>query len=417
MGDGLGSASLVSRVRGLARRDRAGGRGGDLAGPPRPHAAAGRDPDRAARGDGLARRAVCGARRRPRQRHARHPAVATSSTGARPRRLPTTCRRPTSPRCPTATTCSACGRRTARSTSRPCRETWASPSTPRRRGPSCRRPRSATSCTTPSPCAAAWTTRASSTTRSRPGRRARRRGTRCFIATAVPAGTDTLYRWNTRSVLDGVWELRVGVLDSLGLVGYVQVTVTIDNLAPGASVTSPARVDHVKGGRVYHDVRRGRARRAAERVQRGPDRARSIRFRRRSCRRARTLPGRRGVGWIAASRARMTLAKPATLIVQTPGVPAGVPVALYRIVVDRNGHDATCRVGRRALVGRALAVDDDLAASARLPCSRAARPRGADFKGARGLDCQPRVRVAERRRVRHAARDLVRPRARGERAR
>jgi hypothetical protein len=83
---------------------------------------------------------------------------------------------------------------------------------------------------------------------------ARSCGTRHCLACAAGGG-DTLYRWDTRSVLDGVWELRVGSSDNLGLTGYVQVTVTIDNLAPSASVTSPAKVDHVQAPRSRHSAR------------------------------------------------------------------------------------------------------------------------------------------------------------------
>jgi ligand-binding sensor domain-containing protein len=210
-----------------------------------------------------------------------------------------------------------------------------------------------------------------------------------FIATSVPAGTDTLYRWNTRSVLDGVWELRVGVLDSLGLVGYVQVTITIDNLAPGASVTSPARVDHVKGGRVYTTF-------GEVELDIPPDAFSEDQI-------VRIDPISPPVvqaggiipigttwrsGWLLRAGVD-ALARPATLIVQTPGVPAGVPVALYRIVVT--GTDTTyARVGgARSSDGLSLSTTiTSLGGFAVLSGGTAAGP---DFKGARGLDCQPRV--------------------------
>ena len=48
-----------------------------------------------------------------------------------------------------------------------------------------------------------------------------------------------------------MWELRVGAIDSLGLIGYAQVSVIVDNFAPSASVTAPAKVDHVTGGHVF----------------------------------------------------------------------------------------------------------------------------------------------------------------------
>jgi hypothetical protein len=72
-----------------------------------------------------------------------------------------------------------------------------------------------------------------------------------LLVSPVPPASDTLYRWNTAAGNDGVWELRVGTRDSLGLIGYVQVTTIVDNLAPNASVTAPAKVDHVLGGKVF----------------------------------------------------------------------------------------------------------------------------------------------------------------------
>jgi ligand-binding sensor domain-containing protein len=70
-----------------------------------------------------------------------------------------------------------------------------------------------------------------------------------FVSGTVPS--DTLYRWDTTARPDGVWELRVGTTDSLGLNGYVSVKVVVDNLAPGAGITAPAKVDHVLGGKVF----------------------------------------------------------------------------------------------------------------------------------------------------------------------
>jgi hypothetical protein len=189
-------------------------------------------------------------------------------------------------------------------------------------------------------------------------------------------------------VLDGVWELRVGVLDSLGLVGYVQVAVTVDNLAPGASVTSPARVDHVAGGRVYTTF--------GEVELDVPPNA----FAEDQIVRIDPLPAPIAVplggpvggvwqsGWTVIA-GQLDLAKPATLIVQTPGVPAGVPVALYRRVVS--GTDTTLVIvgGARSSDGLSLSTTvSQLGAFVVLSGGAVATNA---FKGARGLDCQPRV--------------------------
>ncbi|HEV8479452.1 MAG TPA: FlgD immunoglobulin-like domain containing protein [Candidatus Eisenbacteria bacterium] len=69
--------------------------------------------------------------------------------------------------------------------------------------------------------------------------------------TTPPPVDATLLDWDTRPYLDGIYELRFSVTDTLGLIGYAIVNVTIDNLAPGNGVTSPARVDNTNGGRVF----------------------------------------------------------------------------------------------------------------------------------------------------------------------
>jgi ligand-binding sensor domain-containing protein len=72
-----------------------------------------------------------------------------------------------------------------------------------------------------------------------------------FTSLAPPPAGTPLFAWTSRDVNDGSWELRVGVEDSLGLIGYAQVSVIVDNFAPSASVTAPAQVDHVQGGSVF----------------------------------------------------------------------------------------------------------------------------------------------------------------------
>ena len=72
-----------------------------------------------------------------------------------------------------------------------------------------------------------------------------------LVSPTLPPAGQPLFTWPSRTVDDGVWELRVGVEDSLGLIGYVQVSVIVDNLEPRANVTTPATIDHVTGGRVF----------------------------------------------------------------------------------------------------------------------------------------------------------------------
>jgi ligand-binding sensor domain-containing protein len=70
-------------------------------------------------------------------------------------------------------------------------------------------------------------------------------------STTPPVSGATLLDWDTKPYPDGVYEMRFSVDDTLGLVGYAIVNVTVDNLAPGDAVTSPARVDNTNGGRVF----------------------------------------------------------------------------------------------------------------------------------------------------------------------
>jgi len=210
-----------------------------------------------------------------------------------------------------------------------------------------------------------------------------------LVSPILPASGDTLFRWNTRAALDGVWELRVGSSDNLGLTGYVQVTVTVDNLAPSASVTSPAKVDRVQGGRIFTtfgevelDVPPN-AWPSDQIVVIDPIPSPPV------------LPTFAPVNTLWASgwflhATDMTLDKPATLIVQLPGVPAGVPVGLYRL--QTSGPDTTLAPvgGARSADGLSLSSTiSSLGAFAVLYGSGVAM--GAGYSGARGLDCQPRV--------------------------
>src|SRR4029077_5380044 len=57
-----------------------------------------------------------------------------------------------------------------------------------------------------------------------------------LIGTAHALPPDTLF-WDTRPSLDGDYEVRFSITDTLGLTGYATVNVTVDNLSPGNQVT------------------------------------------------------------------------------------------------------------------------------------------------------------------------------------
>jgi ligand-binding sensor domain-containing protein len=70
-------------------------------------------------------------------------------------------------------------------------------------------------------------------------------------SSTVAAGDTLLASWDTRTAGEGDYDLRLAVLDTLGLLGLAQVTVIVDNAAPWADVTTPARVSALNGGDVY----------------------------------------------------------------------------------------------------------------------------------------------------------------------
>lgn len=71
-------------------------------------------------------------------------------------------------------------------------------------------------------------------------------------SSSVPVtGDSTLSQWNTVAVAEGIYELRLAVTDTLGLVGVAQVRVLVDNQPPFADVTAPVRVNALEGGDVY----------------------------------------------------------------------------------------------------------------------------------------------------------------------
>jgi len=67
----------------------------------------------------------------------------------------------------------------------------------------------------------------------------------------TPVGNGHLASWDTTRLPDGLYDLRVSVADSLGLVGFAQVTVLVDNLFPFADQTAPATVSAAAGGDLY----------------------------------------------------------------------------------------------------------------------------------------------------------------------
>jgi hypothetical protein len=74
---------------------------------------------------------------------------------------------------------------------------------------------------------------------------------RVLASSTTPVQSDTLALFDTAPLPDGNWEIRLAVHDTLGLEGPAQVRVIVDNVAPFASVTSPARIVAVEGGDVF----------------------------------------------------------------------------------------------------------------------------------------------------------------------
>jgi ligand-binding sensor domain-containing protein len=209
-----------------------------------------------------------------------------------------------------------------------------------------------------------------------------------LVSPTLPAAGDTLYRWNTKSVLDGVWELRVGSSDNLGLTGYVQVTVTVDNLAPSASVTSPAKVDHVQGGRVFTTF--GEVELDVPPNAWPADQIVVIdRLRQPTNPPAGLPPGAIwGDSWMITA-GDPTLDKPATLILSLAGIP-NVPAALYRVEIGATDTTLVPLGGARAADGASISTTISSLGSV-VVLYGASVAAGAGYSGARGLDCQPRV--------------------------
>ena len=67
----------------------------------------------------------------------------------------------------------------------------------------------------------------------------------------TPVTDGVIARLATRDFPDGDYELRLSVQDTLGLIGYDQVTFIIDNVEPFAAQTTPAQVSALSGGDVF----------------------------------------------------------------------------------------------------------------------------------------------------------------------
>ena len=76
-------------------------------------------------------------------------------------------------------------------------------------------------------------------------------GVLALAASRTPVSGDTLATWDTTTLPDGDYELRLAVTDTLGLVGVATLRVIVDNVAPFANVTSPVRLVARDGGDVY----------------------------------------------------------------------------------------------------------------------------------------------------------------------
>jgi ligand-binding sensor domain-containing protein len=70
-------------------------------------------------------------------------------------------------------------------------------------------------------------------------------------ADSIPPLGEPLATWDTETLPDGDYVIRLAVTDTLNLTGYGVVGVIIDNEAPGADVTTPARINNASGGRIY----------------------------------------------------------------------------------------------------------------------------------------------------------------------
>jgi hypothetical protein len=74
---------------------------------------------------------------------------------------------------------------------------------------------------------------------------------RTLATSTVPTSGGNLGGWNTTTVPDGDYEVRLSVTDSLGLTGSTLAKVIVDNHAPSADVTAPVKIPAASGGDIY----------------------------------------------------------------------------------------------------------------------------------------------------------------------
>jgi len=209
-----------------------------------------------------------------------------------------------------------------------------------------------------------------------------------FVSSAPPASGDTLYRWDTTASPDGVWELRVGATDSLGLNGYVSVKVVVDNLEPNAGVTAPAKIDHVLGGRIF--TTDGQVELSVPPNAYAADQIVFIDPLAQPALPSGMPPGASWGPSFVIHATDMTLDKPATLTFHLTGVAQGVPAAFYRVQVADGDTSLVPIGGGRAADGATISTTlSSLGGIVVLYGTGVAAGDG--FAGARGLDCQPRV--------------------------
>ena len=72
-----------------------------------------------------------------------------------------------------------------------------------------------------------------------------------LVQSAASVGDGPIAVWDTSPLADGLYDLRVAVADSLGLVGSAQVAVIVDNHFPFVEETAPAVVTAASGGDLY----------------------------------------------------------------------------------------------------------------------------------------------------------------------
>ena len=76
-------------------------------------------------------------------------------------------------------------------------------------------------------------------------------GSTLLVESSAQVSAASLGRWDTSALQDGAYDLRLSVMDSLGLTGSAQITVVVDNHAPFFDETAPSKVSAATGGNVY----------------------------------------------------------------------------------------------------------------------------------------------------------------------